>query len=252
MRDYKTEGIIIRVRDYNEADRIITLFTADYGKVQAIARGCRKPKSRKRGIIQLFTYGEFALYRGRNLDTITQCEGKEAFSGLREDLDRMAFGAYLVELVDGFATSGEPHGDLFYLTLVCLHLLTVEDPELVTRAFEIRIMDLMGYRPHLESCVHCGRPIGGPRVAFSSRMGGSLCEICAGHHPDCQVCSLGSLNMLKQLASWDIKRLGVLKLTGETKREIGEIMKTYISCRLDKEIKSAEFLHSLAGTQNIC
>ncbi|MHB9093206.1 MAG: DNA repair protein RecO, partial [Eubacteriales bacterium] len=165
MRDYKTEGIIIRVRDYNEADRIVTLFTRDYGKVQAIAKGCRKQKSRKRGVIQLFTYGEFALYRGRNLDTITQCEGKQSFGALREDLDRMAYGAYLAELLDGFLPSGEPHGEVFFLTLVCLHLLEVEDPELVTRAFETRIMDLLGYRPHLDGCVHCGRMLEGPKVA---------------------------------------------------------------------------------------
>lgn len=249
MKDYKAEGIVIRVRDYNEADRLVTLFTRNYGKVQAIAKGCRKQKSRKRGIIQLFTYGDFVLYRGRSLDTITQCEGKESFSHLREDLDRMAYGAYMAELLDGFVTCGEPHEELFYLTLVCFHLLALEDPELVARAFETRVIDLLGYRPHLENCVNCGNVLRGPKAVFSSGMGGVLCELCAHRAGDSIVCSLGTLNMLRRLSSWDLKRLRVLKITGEVKREIGEIMKTYISQRLDKKIKSAEFLQSLASVQ---
>lgn len=251
MRDYKTEGIIIRVRDYKEADRIITVFTRDYGKVQAIAKGCRKQKSRKRGIIQLFTYGDFAFYRGRTLDTVTQCEGKESFGVLREDLDRMAYGAYLAELLDGLVPSGEPHEDVFCLTLVCLHLLTVEDPELVTRAFEIRLMSLLGYRPHLESCVACGAMLEGPKVAFSSGMGGGLCELCSHHDMDAVPCTMGTLSMLRQLSAWDLRRLKVLRPNTDVRREMGEILKAYIGYRLEKKIRSAEFLQSLASVQNI-
>lgn len=247
MKDYKTEGIIIRVRDYNEADRIVTLFSRDYGKVQAIAKGCRKLKSKNRGIIQLFTYGDFVLYRGRNLDTITQCAGKEAFNALREDLDRMAYGAYIAELLDGFITSGEPHHDIFYLTLVCMHLLTAEDPELVTRAFETRLMDFLGYRPHLDNCVHCGGPLEGVRIAFSSSMGGSLCDACAAHDRDSLKCAVGTVNMLKQLGTWDIRKLKVLKMNIQTRREIAEIMRAYISQRLDKKIKTADFLQTLTS-----
>jgi len=246
MRDYKTEGIIIRVRDYNEADRLVTVFTRDCGKVQAIARGCRKQKSRKRGLIQLFTYGEFSFYRGRSLDTITQCEGKELFPALRGDLDRMAYGTYLVELLDGFAVSGEPQEDLFYLTLVCLHLLTAEDPQLVIRVFETRAMDLLGYRPHLDNCVQCGNAFTGTRVAFSSRMGGVLCDSCAALDSGSIACTAGTLNMLRQLMKWNLRRLKVLKFTGESRREIGELMQAYIGDRLERKIKSIEFIQSLS------
>ncbi|MBU7005874.1 DNA repair protein RecO [Phosphitispora fastidiosa] len=250
MKDYQTEGIIIRVRDYGEADRIVTILTSGYGKVQAIAKGCRKPKSRKRGLIQLFTHADFVLYRGRNLDTITQCEGKESFAGIRGDLDRMAYAAYLAEVLDGFAVSGEIQEDLFYLALVCLHLLTVEDPELVTRVFEVRIMRLLGYMPHLDDCVHCGSSLKGSQVAFSSSMGGGLCGICSSTDPEAAVCTLGTLNMLKQLSRWDLKRLRVLRLTAKMKREIGEIMQQYISQRIEKRIRSADFIQSLASVQN--
>lgn len=251
MKDYKTEGIIIRVRDYGEADRIITLFTRDRGKVQAIVKGCRKPKSQKRGVIQLFTHGDFVIYSGRTLDTVTQCQAKEVFGPIREDLDRMAYATYLAELLDGFVNSGDAHDDLFFLSLVCLHLLTVDDPELVIRAFEIRLMDTLGYRPHLTDCVVCGERLEGTGIFFSSRLGGGLCANCASHDPESIACKMGTINMLKQLAVWDLKRLRVLKLTGDTKRELGEMMKTYIDQRLEKKIKSADFLQSLTSVQNI-
>lgn len=251
MKDYKTEGIIIRVRDYGEADRIITLFTREHGKVQAIVKGCRKQKSRKRGVIQLFTYGDFVIYSGRSLDTVTQCQAKETFGPIREDLDRMAYASYLVELLDGFVNAGESHEDLFFLSLVCLHLLTVDDPELVIRAFETRLMSVLGYQPHLSDCVVCGAELSGSRIFFSPRLGGGLCERCVSHDLESLSCKLGTINMLKQLAVWDLKRLRVLKLSGEAKREIGEIMKSYISQRLEKKIKSADFLQSLTSVQNI-
>ena len=251
MRDYRTEGIIIRVRDYNEADRIVVILTREHGKIQAIAKGCRKPKSRKRGLIQLFTYGDFILYRGRSLDTITQCEGKESFSAIREDLDRMAYGAYIAELLDGFAVSGESQEEIFFLALVCFHLLTVEDPELVARVFEARLMTLLGYMPHLDDCVSCGQSLQGSKIAFSSCLGGGLCGNCLHTDPEAAVCSLGTVNMLKQLTKWDLKKLGVLRLTGRTRKEIGDIMQIYINHRLEKKIRSADFLQSLASVQYI-
>lgn len=251
MKDYKTEGIIIRVRDYGEADRIITLFTKEHGKVQAIVKGCRKQKSQKRGVIQLFTYGDFVIFSGRSLDTVTQCQAKETFWPIREDLDRMAYATYMVELLDGFVNSGDPHEDLFFLSLICLHLLTVDEPELVIRAFETRLMGVLGYRPHLSDCVVCGTELTGSRIFFSSRLGGVLCDRCFSHDTESLTCKLGTINMLKQLAVWDLKRLRVLKLGRETKMEIGEIMKTYINHRLEKKIKSADFLQSLTAVQNI-
>lgn len=251
MKDYKTEGIIIRVRDYGEADRIVTLFTREHGKVQAIVKGCRKQKSKKRGVIQLFTYGDFVIYNGRSLDTVTQCQAKEVFGPLREDLDRMAYATYLVELLDGFVNTNDAHEDLFLLSLICLHLMTVDDPELVVRAFEIRLMDTLGYQPNLSDCVVCGGALQGARAFFSSRLGGGLCERCASHDTESVACKMGTINMLKQLAVWDLKRIRVLKLTGEAKREIGDIMKTYINQRLEKKIKSADFLQSLTSVQNI-
>lgn len=246
MKDYKTQGIIIRVRDYQEADRIITIFSRDHGKIQAIAKGCRKQKSQKRGIIQLFTHADFALYKGRNMDTVVQCEARDSFGDIRDNLDNMAYASYIAELLDGFVNTGEKQEALFYLTLVVFHLLSVEDPHLLTRAFELRLMNLLGYQPHLESCVLCGQPLHGTKVVFSGSQGGCICNACAGSGSRGIECSIGTLRMLEQLSTRDMRKLGVLKMTKEIKKEIDFIMKTYIEQRLDRKLKSAEFLEAVA------
>jgi DNA repair protein RecO (recombination protein O) len=140
---------------------------------------------------------------------------------------------------------------LFLLTLVCLHLLCAGDPELTARAFETRIMDLLGYMPYLDGCVNCGQPLTGTGITFSSRLGGGLCEVCNAQDRDSIACSMGTLNMLKQLSKWDIRRLNVLKMNGNVRREIGEIMSIYIMHRLEKKLKSADFIRTLSSVQII-
>src|SRR5215468_7426623 len=106
-RTYRTEAIVLRRKDIGEADRILTLFTPQLGKVRAVAKGIRKPRSRKAGHLELFTCTRLLLAVGRDLDIITQAEGIEPYRPLRDDLLRSAYGAYMVELLDRFTPEAE-------------------------------------------------------------------------------------------------------------------------------------------------
>src|SRR5215472_14024187 len=90
-RTYRTEAIVLRRKDIGEADRILTLFTPQLGKVRAVAKGIRKPRSRKAGHLELFTCTRLLLAVGRDLDIITQAEGLEPYRPLRDDLLRGAY-----------------------------------------------------------------------------------------------------------------------------------------------------------------
>lgn len=249
MKLYKTDAIIIRTRDYGEADRLVTLFTRERGKVQAIAKGTRKPKSRKRGVIQLLTYGGFMLNEGRNLDTIAQCEAISSFHELRQDLDRLAYATYMVELADGFLMANAPDEEFFALLLTTLHLLTHMDPEVLTRAYELRLLAGAGFRPELESCVGCQRSGWSGQLRFSPAAGGVLCAQCAVNDPAAVPVNAGDMNVLKQLLQFDLRRLQVLKVSPAARKLLARIMRAYIGCRLEKRVKSLDFLHSLAATQ---
>ncbi len=109
MRDrlYRVEAIVLKRSDYGEADRLLTLFTPDLGKLRAIAKGARKPSSRKSGHVELFTHSALLIARGRHLDVVTQADTLDAFLPLRENLDRLGFAYYLAELVDQFVEEGD-------------------------------------------------------------------------------------------------------------------------------------------------
>lgn len=249
MKLYKTDAVIIRNRDYREADRLVTLFTRERGKVNAIAKGTRKLKSRKRGAIQLLTYGRFMLHEGRTLDTIAQCDIINSFQELRGDLDRLAYATYIAELTDGFVMDNEPNEELFLLLVTSMHLLGYLDPEILVRAYELRLLANAGFRPELENCVVCYRPRSEGQQRFSPALGGVLCPQCAAPDIGAVTVSPGDLNVLKQLLQIDLRRLNVLKISPASKKLLAGIMRAYINCRLEKRVKSLDFLHSLAETQ---
>ena len=101
-RTYRTEAVVIRRSDFGEADRLLTLFSPDRGKMRAIAKGARKPQSRKTGHVELFMRSKFLLAVGRDLDIVTQAETVETYASLRESLVRATYANYAVELLDRF------------------------------------------------------------------------------------------------------------------------------------------------------
>lgn len=245
MKVYKAEAIVIRTRKYGEADSILTLYSRERGKIDAIAKGVRKLKSTKRGGVQLFTHGNFLLYEGRNLHTVTQCEAIDSFLALTTDLVKMTYATYISELVDGFTVAEEGNDVVFALILVTFNLLAAfDEPEIVTRAFEIRLMDIMGYSPQLEVCCNCHDEIKGP-FRFSPRLGGLLCSDCLDNDPSALQCNMGSVKVLQQLQRMDLRRLNILKVSPEIRREIEKLMQEYINLRVERKIKTADFLKDL-------
>ncbi len=119
-RATRADAIVLRRLDYGEADRLITLYTIQQGKVRAIAKGVRRITSRMAGHLDLLTYSSVLLVKGRNLDLITQGQTIEGFSGLRGDVWRTTYACYLAELVDRFTEDGVPHAALFSPAHTCI------------------------------------------------------------------------------------------------------------------------------------
>src|SRR6266436_5221573 len=126
QRSYSIEAIILKRTDYGEADRILTLFTATRGKMHAIAKGTRRPVSKKAGHLELLNRSQLQLALGRNLDIVTQAEGRENFLHLRTDLWHMTCGFYLAELVDRFIEEHTQHANLYHLLLETLRYLDAD------------------------------------------------------------------------------------------------------------------------------
>ena len=159
-RTYRTEAIVLRRKDFGEADRVLTVFTPERGKVRLVAKGIRKPRSRKAGHLELFTCSRLLLAKGRDLDMVTQAETLLAYRPLREDLLRGAYAAYAVELLDRFTPDEQENAELYRLLRSMLGWLCAEhDLALVARYYELQLLGLAGFQPDLRQCVAGGEKI---------------------------------------------------------------------------------------------
>src|SRR5918996_5757274 len=136
-RVYKTQAIVLRQRKLGEADKIVTLYCSHYGKVDAVAKGVRRTKSRLAGHLEPLTLGSYLIAEGRDLDIVTQAETVDAFPGLRDNLERLSRGLYCAELVDRLTPERSEGNPVFRLLQDTLSMLCHEDAiDLVTRRFE--------------------------------------------------------------------------------------------------------------------
>ena len=108
MALYRTEAVVLRTRNLGEADKILTLFSDKRGKIRAVARGSRRPRNHLMGVSQPFTYGSFLIFKGKNLDSVSQGSIIDAQVYLREDLLKMAHASY-IELVDRLTEEYDPN-----------------------------------------------------------------------------------------------------------------------------------------------
>lgn len=161
-----------------EADRIVTIMTQGAGKIRAVAKGVRKTKSRWGARLEPFTHVDLVLYKGRELDIVTQAQILSAFPQIRADYSRFAAGEVVLEAIDRVAQDHEPSVRTFMLLLGALRALSVEDedPVVVADSFLLRLASLAGFRPSLTACAVCGRP--GPHDRFSVSQGGTVCDGC--------------------------------------------------------------------------
>lgn len=246
MELYKAEGIVLRARDFGEADKILTIYTKEWGKVQAIAKGVRKTKSKNRGAVQLFSYSSFLIYRGKSLDTVTQCQSIEAFGILRENLQRMAYASYLIELTDRLIVEKEKNENIFLLLLTTLHLLEQGELSTISGMYIMRLLNQLGYKPYFEGCVNCGQDYSiNSTYRLSPLLGGIICSSCFNEDYKAIKINHGSIAIFKQFLLMDIRKLHLLKINQSMQQEINHSLKMYIQNYLDYPLKSQDFLDEI-------
>ena len=166
-RTLRTEVVVLRHSDWGEADRLLVLFSREAGKLRAVAKGVRKLHSRKAGHLEPFTRVKLMLARGRDFWIVTQAETVDAYLPIREDLVRTAYAAYVIELLDRFTYEEGENRALYQLLVDTLQRIALlPDPFPAVRYYEIRLLDLLGFRPELINCVRCETEIRAGRPVF--------------------------------------------------------------------------------------
>lgn len=246
-RLYRTEAVILRRSDFGEADRMLTLFSARYGKRRVIAKGARKTTSRRAGHIELFNRVELQLATGRNLDIVTDAQIVDPYKQLHEDLPRLSHAYYIAELVDKLTVDDEDNWPIYKLlidTFAALNSTAALD--LVARYFELHLLNLVGYRPYLFQCAICQEELTEDAERWSPAGGGMLCQRCAAREPHALPISLPAFKALRYLqrepitASEDLQRL-----SESLRREIESVLRATLRPILERELKSVEFLDAV-------
>ena len=154
-------GIVTRYVNYRESDRILSIFTIEHGRIDAKARGCRRPASPLLPAAQPFVYGEFELFAGRDKYTVNQCAIAESFFPIREDIDRFAFGSAMLQLAHEAVQEREPNRPLFSLLYHALSFLAYgqQDPIDLFLCYLLRYLNAIGYCPSITACARCGRDL---------------------------------------------------------------------------------------------
>lgn len=245
MALYKAEGVVLRTRAWGEADRIVTLLSPERGKFPVMAKGARRPRNRLAAGTQLFSYVEILAATGASLGSISQCDIKDSFRDLRDDLTKMTYGAYIAEMVDELVPENEPDEELFALVLHLFYLLRHRNPRIVVVIAAVKLFSRAGYRPQLGGCVHCDRAGWADDILFSSALGGALCGSCRAADPAAIPVAPATLDWLERLTDLDASAPEKFSLPAAVLKELEIIVEQYIQYCLDKDLKSGKFMSSL-------
>ena len=243
VRNLSTEVVVLRHTDWGEADRLLVLFSREAGKLRAIAKGARKLRSRKAGHLEPFTRVKLMLARGRDFWIVTQAETVDAYPALREDLLRTGYAAYTIELLDRFTyEEGENRSlyDLLTTTLERINLLP--DPFPAIRFYEIRLLDLLGFRPELLRCVRCDAEIKPENQYFDALHGGVVCPRCIDRTPTARPVSVHALKILRHYQRSNFRDALKAELSPAVRRELEALLNYYLTYLLERKLNSPAFI----------
>lgn len=175
----RTQGIVLKEIRYKDTSKILKVYTKEYGKISVMARGAYRPKSKIIATTQPFSYSEYNLHKGRNFYYLNQGNLINSFYYIREKIERVAYGSYMLELIEKSLPEEQPHETLFLLLEKGLTILEKLEKDFLKFivSYELKFISFLGYKPYLEACVLCeNNSMKG--IKFSVENGGIVCSNC--------------------------------------------------------------------------
>ena len=239
-----TKALVLREVKYKEADRILTLLTEDEGKLTAKAPGALRKTSKFGAATQFLTWSELTLFGSRGRWSVREGSVIEGFEGLRADLEALAIGSYMAQVLETVSDEDAPDPQVLQLGLNALYALShgLCEKEQVKAAFELRLMCLAGFAPELDQCVVCGGADG--EMRFAPGQGGLVCPNCARYaDPVSGAC----LAAMRHVARAPAKRVFSFSLTGDAPRELSVICEEYLLTCLERGFSSLDYYKKIKG-----
>lgn len=245
-RNYQTQAVIIKQIKFSEVDKILIIYTPEFGKLKAIAKGAYRPRSKLGGNVEPLTHSSMMLARGRNFDIVTQSQTIDGFMALKNDLWHTSCGLYIVDLIDSFTAENDKNPPLFNLLIDALHhLCQTDDSETILRYFELHFLHHLGYQPQLQQCVACNSPLIPVVNFFSFSQGGVLCPNCSNKEAAPYPLSVDALKILRLWQNSDYATARRVKIKPKLSSQLRQLMQNYIKHLLQREVKSMIWLQKL-------
>jgi DNA repair protein RecO (recombination protein O) len=247
-RTFRTPALVLKRRNFGEADRLLTLLTPEHGKLDVLAKGARKPISKKTGHVELFTRADVLIARGRSMDLLTQVEMTQPYLPIRENLIRGAYASYAAELLDRFTYDSDvTHTTTLFhlLDTTFARLCEDADPRRVIRYYELRLLDEVGFRPELNECVVTHDAIQPVDQFFSYDGGGAVSPQGSAHSAGLVSLPVVTLKLLRHMQRNPYEQVASLALSDALHTDVERVTLGYISYILESRLQSVAFIRRI-------
>ena len=229
---YRTQGIIFKKQDRSEADRVFSVFTSEFGRLEIVARAIRKITSKLRGGIDIFSLSEIEFIQGKNCKTLTDSIAMEKFSNIIKDLSRLKILYEISEVLDNFIRGQEKDKLIFVLlkeTFDKLNSLQLKTSgiQLIYYYFLWNFLSVTGYHPEIQKCAVCGGKLSPHNLYFSNKDGGIICKICSDFNAEAERVNSDIVKILRLIFKKDWQVLFKLKVGSFSQNSFKEISDNY-------------------------
>ena len=254
MPTEKATAIVLRTVEFSETSLVVTLFTREFGKLGALAKGARRPKNPFESALDLLALCRIVFLHKSSeaLDLVTEAKLLRRFRPAGRDLFGLYAGYYVAELLGELTDEDDPHPELFDLAEETLQALAAGDavPRQIVR-FELGALRLLGHMPALEQCAECGTPVATTgRVAFGQLQGGVLCPKCRAGKRAVIAVSAGVLRTMAQLADPGSQSWQRIAIDPPTLGELRGVLNHYLVNLLGRKPRMHQYLGALWSKQD--
>lgn len=241
----KQEAIVLKTIDYGETNKIATLYTKDNGKITVLAKGAKKPNSQYAAVMQPFVVAQFLYYQGSGLPSLNQGETVRSFKEIQLDIVKTAYASYITELVDKLTEEKQLYFFVYdWLVLALQQINDGQDPEIIARIFDLKMLGIAGAKPQLDCCASCGSQERDP-VAFSVTYAGFLCNVCRLKDERAFHLTLSVAKLIRALYYLDFNKFGTITVKDSTRQQLDNMLTLYYDEYVGIQLKSKRFLKQL-------
>ena len=241
MENFTVEAVVLDTRNFGDANKVVTLFTKEYGKIEANAYGCRRSRSPLSGAMQMFNHISAELSRGVKVDTIREADILNFYDALTNDLERLAYASLFFEIVNRMTFPHERSSETFYLLKDSLPVLSKRNPKVAALIGACQFMETSGVQLNFSRCVHCGAEIFG-NAAISLTEGGAVCMNCVDYVEDCRPYPEDLRKTFETMLSFDWREETRLNFKSRQLDAAEKFFMDYLHSILGNELKSEQFI----------